>query len=65
MTVRSLANFLKTHKNVGLIVIDGIHLIESVEIYSIKNSDKMGTSVSIGPGKKKASALNNVMAMAA
>lgn len=39
MCVRSLANFLKTHKNIGLIVIDGLHLIENVEIYSFK-SDK-------------------------
>lgn len=36
LTVRSLANFLKIHKNIGLIVLDGIHFIESVEYFSAK-----------------------------
>jgi hypothetical protein len=44
LTVRSLANFLKTHKNIGLVVVDGIHLIENVEIFSVKNSDKYSSS---------------------
>ena len=70
-TVRSLANFLKTHKNIGLVVIDGIHLIENVEIYSVKSSDKYGSSVrdlpgaNIPGGKRKAAGANNVQAMAA
>ena len=37
LTVRSLANFLKTHKNIGLVIIDGMHFIESVDIYSAKD----------------------------
>jgi hypothetical protein len=27
--VRSLSSFLKHHKNIGLIIIDGIHFIEN------------------------------------
>lgn len=73
LTVRSLANFLKTHKNIGLVVVDGLHLIENVEIYSVKNSDKYGSSSAAaqglgsgGPGKPgKRGAANNVQAMAA
>lgn len=68
LAVRSLANFLKHHKNIGLIVVDGTHLIENVEIYSVKNSDKYGSTsggLSSGgkPGRK--GNMNNVMAMAA
>lgn len=29
MAVRSLASFFKTHKSIGLVVIDGIHFIEN------------------------------------
>jgi hypothetical protein len=46
LTVRSLANFLKTHKNIGLIIIDGLHLIESVEIYSSKDKGDKSMSAS-------------------
>lgn len=55
-------------------VVDGTHLIENVEMYSIKNSDKYGsssTSAGLSGGKpgpgggKKGSGMNNVMAMAA
>ena len=35
--VRSLANFLKTHKNVGMIVVDGLHFIANVDYYSSKD----------------------------
>lgn len=68
LAVRSLASFLKAHKNIGLVVVDGTHLIENVEIYSLKNSDKFpsssatGSAGKTGPGKKGAA---NVMAMAA
>lgn len=41
LCVRSLANFLKNHKNIGLIVIDGLHLIENVEIYSFKGDKSL------------------------
>jgi hypothetical protein len=56
------------------VVVDGTHLIENVEMYSIKNSDKYGSSSASaglsggkpGPGGgKKGSGMNNVMAMAA
>ena len=67
LTVRSLAQFMKTHKNIGLVIIDGLHLIENVEMYSVKQSDKSaasGVNGSAGkPGRKGAA--NNVMAMAA
>jgi hypothetical protein len=68
LTVRSLAQFLKTHKNIGLVVIDGLHLIENVEMYSVKQSDKSSSSIGLNgssgkPGRK--GAVNNVMAMAA
>lgn len=69
LTVRSLAQFLKTHKNVGLVVIDGIHLIENVEMYSVKNSDKYGSSSNaqgtVSGGKPGRKPNNNVQAMAA
>jgi hypothetical protein len=63
--VRSLAQFLKTHKNIGLIVIDGLHLVENVEMYSVKSSSSSSqANPSAGkPGPKKAA--NNIMAMAA
>lgn len=31
LTVRSLANFLKTHKSIGMVVIDGLHYIENLD----------------------------------
>lgn len=65
LTVRSLANFLKTHKNIGLIVIDGTHLIENVDIYSVKSCDKYGSSSLTGASGAKKKNVNNVMAMAA
>lgn len=61
LTVRSLACFLKANKNVGLVVVDGTHLIENVEMYSVKGSDKYGTSGK-GPGKPRG---NQVQTMAA
>lgn len=68
LTVRSLASFLKTHKNIGLVVVDGTHLIENVEMYSVKASDKYSNNSSAlggkGTGGKKAST-NSVMTMAA
>lgn len=69
LTVRSLASFLKSHKNIGLVVVDGTHLIENVEMYSVKHSDKYGSSANSalggkGTGGKKAST-NSVMTMAA
>lgn len=68
-TVRSLANFLKQQKNIGLIIIDGLHLIENVEIYSVKSSDKYGSSSSggglNGSGVKKRGAPSNIQTMAA
>ena len=64
LTVRSLAQFLKTHKNIGLIVIDGLHLIENVDMYSIKSAGSSSLQASSGnkPGPKKVG--NNIMAMA-
>jgi hypothetical protein len=67
--VRSLAQFLKQQKGttVGLVIVDGTHLIDNVEIYSVKNSDKYPSSssttggASVGKPKKG----SNVMAMAA
>jgi|LauGreDrversion4_2_1035121.scaffolds.fasta_scaffold493414_1 hypothetical protein len=34
LTVRSLGNFFKTHKGVGLIVIDGMHFMEQTDFMS-------------------------------
>lgn len=34
LTVRSLANFLKTHKSIGMVIIDGLHFIENIEYLS-------------------------------
>jgi hypothetical protein len=66
LAVRSLASFLKAHKNIGLIVVDGTHLIENVEIYSVKNSDKFPSSTVTGSaGKTGKKGAANVMAMAA
>lgn len=74
MTVRSLANLLKTHKNIGLIVIDGLHVIENVEIFSVRSSDKYGSSSTSGGGGglsggvttgKKRGAVSNIQSMAA
>ena len=31
LTIRSLASFLKTHKSIGLVIIDGLHYIENLE----------------------------------
>jgi hypothetical protein len=31
LTVRSLANFLKGHKNIGLVIIDGLHFIDHLD----------------------------------
>lgn len=31
LTIRSLANFFKTHKSIGLVVLDGLHFIENLE----------------------------------
>jgi hypothetical protein len=30
MTIRSLANFFKTHKSIGMVAIDGLHFIEDM-----------------------------------
>jgi len=34
LAVRSLSSFLKANKNIGLIVIDGIHFIENQDFLS-------------------------------
>ena len=31
LTIRSLASFFKTHKSIGLVIIDGLHYIENLE----------------------------------
>jgi hypothetical protein len=31
LTVRSLADFLKKQKNIGLIVVDGLHFIDNLD----------------------------------
>ena len=31
MTVRSLASFLKSHKNIGLVILDGLQFVENIE----------------------------------
>lgn len=31
MTIRSLANFLKHHKNIGLVILDGLQFVENIE----------------------------------
>ena len=31
LTIRSLANFFKTHKSIGMVVLDGLHFIENME----------------------------------
>lgn len=76
LTVRSLASFLKKQKNVGLIVVDGIHFIEAVEYYSSKDksSSMGGASESLNSSvidsrdatgmKMKKGKVNNVFAMA-
>ena len=61
LTVRSLASFLKNHKNVGLVVIDGTHLIESVEIYSSK--DRGGDKNNQNSAVKTRKTVGNVHAM--
>lgn len=37
LAVRSLPTFLKVHKNVGLVVVDGLHYIENIEYYFHKD----------------------------
>jgi len=31
LTIRSLANFFKSHKSIGMVVLDGLHFIENLE----------------------------------
>ena len=31
MTVRSLPAFMKRHKNIGLVVLDGLHYVDHIE----------------------------------
>ena len=43
LAARSLASFFKTHKNIGLLVIDGIHFIENQDFltrYEKKQKEK-------------------------
>jgi len=35
LTIRSLANFFKTHKSIGMVIIDGLHFIENLEFLMI------------------------------
>lgn len=43
LAVRSLASFFKTHKGVGLLVVDGMHFMESTDFHSFdkKHRDKV------------------------
>ena len=31
LTIRSLANFFKSHKSIGMVILDGLHFIENLE----------------------------------
>lgn len=31
LTIRSLASFFKTHKSIGMVILDGLHFIENME----------------------------------
>jgi len=31
LTIRSLASFFKSHKSIGLVILDGLHFIENLE----------------------------------
>jgi len=31
LTIRSLATFLKSHKGIGMVILDGLHYIENLE----------------------------------
>eukprot|EP00347_Sterkiella_histriomuscorum_P009559 403340741 len=68
LTVRSLASFLKKQKNIGLIVVDGIHFIESVEYYSTRDKSYASESANQDPKdtsglKLKKGKANNVLNM--
>ncbi len=31
LTIRSLATFFKSHKSIGMVILDGLHFIENLE----------------------------------
>ena len=58
LTIRSLANFFKSHKSIGLVVLDGLHFIENIE--QINQYEKKMMS----EGFKEKMNQNNIQAMA-
>lgn len=46
LTVRSLANFLKGHKNIGLVVVDGLHFIDHLDFQSQQEKRQAAQSAS-------------------
>jgi hypothetical protein len=41
LTIRSFANFFKTHKSIGLVVLDGLHYIENLEYLYLQEKRAM------------------------
>lgn len=52
LTIRSLANFFKSHKSIGMVVLDGLHFIENLEyINQIERKHMHDSMKDKGPGK--------------
>ncbi len=62
LTVRSLGNFFKTHKGVGLIVIDGMHFMEQTDFMS--NYERKQAKNSIGGNQQAPKKISTVEAFA-
>ena len=45
LTIRSLANFFKTHKSIGMVVLDGLHFIENMEYLNQQEKKAMSDSM--------------------
>ena len=58
LTIRSLANFFKSHKSIGMVILDGLHFIENLEF--LNHQEKLQFSNNL----KEASGKHNIQAMA-
>ena len=41
LTIRSLANFFKSHKSIGMVILDGLHFIENLEFLNQQEKKMM------------------------
>lgn len=59
LTIRSLASFFKSHKSIGLVILDGLHFIENLEYLALQEKKLMNEA-----NKEKNSTSHNIHMMA-